>query len=87
MLITTVYLDEISSAEYQLPLQMRHDILIRRLYTSQQILWLFYSFGNTDKVTVVVGLKTGTCKEFSLGRKEPEDKINEKKIWEMNSNS
>lgn len=81
-----MYLDEISSAQYQLRPQMRHDILICRLYAFQQILWLFYSFGNTDKLTAVIGLTTGTCKEFSLGREEPEAKINEQKIWEASSN-
>lgn len=49
-------------------------------------LWLFHSSGNTDKVTVVRGLRAGTCKEISLGWKEPEDKINEQKIWEVNVN-
>lgn len=58
---------------------MRHDTLICSLYAFQQILWLSCGFENTDNVTVVKGLRTGTCKEFSLGWKEPEDKINEQK--------
>lgn len=75
----------ISVAEFLLSLQMRPDILICRLGALQQILWLFQSSANTDKVTVVTGLRAGTCKEIFLGCKEPENKINEQKIWEVNA--
>lgn len=81
-----MYLGGISLGEFLLSLQMRPDILICRLGALQQILWLFHSSGNTDKVTLVRGWRAGTCKEISLAWKEPEDEINEQKIREVNAN-
>jgi len=49
------------------------------LHAFQQISGLFYSPGNTGRLTVVTRLRTGTLKEFSLGCKKPEDKSNKQK--------
>lgn len=77
-------LEGVSLAEFLLSLQMSPGILICGLGALQEFLGLFHSSGNTDKATVVRGLRAGTCKEISLGWKEPEHKINEKKIREVN---